>query len=129
MIYTVTAGRRGDGRPEPVELVARARTGCVFRYPVRRCPRADADHRRRRRQYAHVGHRAGVICVAGAFTRLPWRHRAGLLAHELGHLALGDRAHSERDADRAARQLFGLRVGYRDTRWGRRLQTLEQEAA
>jgi hypothetical protein len=64
---------------------------------------------------------AGVVCVALAFWQLPLAHQRGILLHELGHLAL-ERPHTEADADREARRRFGVRIGYRSSRWGRRLE-------
>lgn len=90
---------------------------------VRHCRAADREHARRRRAYAHTFHRAGVICVARVFFALPTEHQRGILAHELGHMMLANRArHTERDADLAASAYLGVRVRYRNTVWGNRLQ-------
>lgn len=87
-----------------------------------RCRLADQEHSRSRRSYAHVGHRRGRICVAGAFYSLPMGHQLGLILHELGHMAFKGR-HTEAQADRAAVRRFGIPIRYRSTkRWGRRLQ-------
>ncbi len=97
---------------------------------VQPCPRAEREHRRSRRQYAHVFHAPPpIVCAARAFWALPARHQVGVLVHELGHLALGPgHPGGERAADAEARRRFGVRIRYRDTRWGRRLQTLEGAA-
>lgn len=69
-----------------------------------------------------------TICVAPKLTQQA-RHRIeGLMAHEFGHavlMLLGDFEHTERDADNAAEQVFGLRIFYdeddvQSTRYGRR---------
>jgi hypothetical protein len=89
---------------------------------VRYCARADAEHKAAQRQYAHVHHRPHTICVAQAFDALPEPYQRGLLAHEVGHLLLGEGPHSEAAADAAVRKALGVRVRYKDTRWGERLQ-------
>jgi len=91
----------------------------IFR--VHWCQVAERAHQRSRRQYAHVFHRRGVICVARAFWRLPRRHRLGVLAHEAGHVLAG-RAAGEHAADEAAARALGITIRYRTTRWGRKLQ-------
>jgi len=92
-----------------------------MKIPIRHCQLADEEHAHSQRQYAHVFHRQ-CICVADAFFDLPRRHQRGLMAHELGHLLQGDRRHSEADADHAVHQMLGIKVRYRDSRYGRRLQ-------
>ncbi len=89
---------------------------------VRHCSRADKEHEVATRQYAHVHHRPHTICVAEAFDALPESHQRGLLAHEIGHLLLGPGAHTEVEADAAVLRALGVRVRYKDTRWGKRLQ-------
>lgn len=65
-----------------------------------------------------------IIVVRPDFVTQPRSRQLGLLAHELAHAALmqlGDFDHSEREADRAARQLFGhpINYDYDDVqRWG-----------
>lgn len=56
-----------------------------------------------------------TIVVRPDFGRQGRARQAGLLSHELGHavlIYLGYPKHSERDADEAARLLFGKRVRY-----------------
>ncbi len=90
---------------------------------VRFCPRIDEERRQGdARAYAHVGHHDGIICVARAFERLPERFKLGILYHEAGHLLLDDADHSEAEADEAAERTFGVRIVYRDSAYGPRLQ-------
>jgi len=88
---------------------------------------ANREHRRSKRQYAHVFHYPGnVICVARAFDDLPIKIRQGLIAHEIGHLLLKtDQAHTESDANKAVARQFGLEVGYRNSPYGERLEYLK----
>lgn len=95
---------------------------------LRQCKDADAEHLEYQRQYAHVGCQEYEICVAGAFFTLPIEHQRGLILHELGHIALQDinPDHSERDADVIAHQRYKVKVEYRSTEHGRRLQWAER---
>jgi hypothetical protein len=96
--------------------------GVCISVRVRECRRADREHKRSNRQYAHVGHVHGVVCIAKALWRIPARYQRGVLFHELGHMALAPAAHTEAAADREAERRYGVRIQHRDTRWGRRLQ-------
>ncbi len=92
---------------------------------IRHCSEADTEHAESRRQYAHVGHHDGpIICVARAFDDLPSEHQRGLIFHELGHLALLDSHpnHSEREADVVVGYRYRVKIEYRDSEHGRRLQ-------
>lgn len=84
-------------------------------------PRLDAEHARNPRRYAEVDIELPAFRFATATLWLPGPQRLGLLAHEVGHvLAPGG---TEADADRAARRVLGVRIGY-DPRWpGKGLQT------
>lgn len=93
----------------------------MLKVRVRHCKDADRDHRTSIRQYAHVGHRKNVICVAKAFYKLPEKIRAGLVLHELGHLA---GATGEKQADRLATKLFGIKVKRVNSKYGRNLETI-----
>lgn len=77
-----------------------------------RCAEADRDHAASPRQFMHVGHRPKTVCYAGATEALAPQWKAGLIAHELGHLAaIGARKrHTEKDADRIGGVLTGLTV-------------------
>lgn len=82
----------------------------------------ERTHQRNARRYAQVA----PFCTPPQFelapqtTHLPAKHRRGLLAHEVGHVL--DPYGSERDADLAAEEALGVRMGY-DRRWpGRGLQ-------
>lgn len=88
------------------------------RFEVRECSQADAEHAAHPRVFAHVGHKAGVICIARAFrSYLPDNYVYAILLHELGHLALlTDTGHNERDADRHGGELAGVTIRRRS--WG-----------
>ena len=92
-----------------------------MRVKVRTCALANREHEESKRQYAHVGHKDGTICVANAFFSLPLEFRWGILYHELGHLA---GAEGEMEADRRAEELFGVRIERVDSRYGSNLQRL-----
>jgi len=89
------------------------------------CQVANAEHAKSRRQYAHVFHKPGQICVADAFLDLPIEIRLGILLHELGHLALGNRG-TETDADHMAREISGIEVYREDSEHGKRLETISE---
>lgn len=69
------------------------------KFKIRLCPRAHNEHRASTRQFAHTLHRPGVVCVAPAFYDLPAEFQAGILIHELGHIALAGQKHNEHQAD------------------------------
>lgn len=83
------------------------------------CKEADDEHAESSRQYMHVLHYPGVICVAHAAHGLPRENLEGLFAHEFGHLLLeyDGRSQGERAADRVVRQR-GLQVRYTDPELG-----------
>lgn len=64
------------------------------------------------RDYAATDLRTRWVYVAPRILRLraPWR--IGLLAHEVGHLILRKRPHTERQANRAAANCLGIRILY-----------------
>jgi hypothetical protein len=90
-------------------------------YPVQHCTSADREHAASCRQYAHVFHRRGVICIARAFHRLPETNRLALLLHECGHLLAGPRG-GEDAANNAITRHTGIPVYYRDGPNGRELE-------
>ena len=85
------------------------------------CEEAEREHRRNRRQYAHVYHVPGQICLCKAFWELPKVYRDGVLLHEIGHLVAGPEG-SEEDATRAAETLFGVQIDYADSPYGEELE-------
>lgn len=94
----------------------------MLRVIVRHCGEADAEHAESMRQYAHTYHRAGnVICVAQAFFDLPPKIKAGILFHEMGHLA---GAVGEQAADRLIEELMGIQIHRVDTRYGDNLESI-----
>ncbi len=96
---------------------------------VHHCQVAQKDHDESVRQYAHVFCRRDKgVCVARELWDLPKDHRAGIIAHELGHLLAGPRG-SEQDADDAFERVSGYKIRYKDGPWGERLQYVGPEAA
>lgn len=92
---------------------------------VRQCRLADKEHRHSLRQYAHVHHvKDNVICIAEAWADLPISNMMGLIAHEVGHLLMGETDHSEDEADDAGNKFFRVKIKYRDDRYGDSLQYL-----
>ena len=63
------------------------------------------------------------IFVAPEILVLPKQQRTGLLGHECGHFVLWGVKHSEADADRMAREVFGVAISYSNAWPGRGLQT------
>ncbi len=88
---------------------------------LRVCPPAEREHEKSLRQYAHTGHYQGAICVAKEFFDLPLQHALAILIHELGHLSSEG---GEREADEEVRKMFGVRIIYVDSPWGRKLEFL-----
>lgn len=81
----------------------------------------DAEHRRNPRRYAAVTPNGPAFQFAEQTLWLPTAQRRGLLAHEVGHVLTP--GGTEADADRAAADVLGIRIGY-DPRWpGKGLQT------
>ena len=74
-------------------------------FRVEHCSLADKEHQESGRQYAHVFHRNGAICVSSAFESLPTRLKIAILLHETGHLLAGPRG-GEDAANRSARDVF-----------------------
>jgi hypothetical protein len=88
-----------------------------YRPGVKLCPAADRDHARDPRVYAHTKHIEGVICVAHAFESLTPAEKAGITAHECGHLLCTKGYMPDPDveiaADIAAERIFsGVRIRY-----------------
>src|SRR5271165_5790190 len=96
--------------------------GCSMRqFTVSECPQANQEHQSSERQYAHVFHKDGQICVAQAFWGLPERLRLAILLHEAGHILAGPRG-GELAANRAVERESGIPIEYRDCRNGARLE-------
>ena len=90
-----------------------------FALNIRHCKLADDEHRRSKRQYAHVGHYKRTVCVADAFYELPREYRIGILVHEVGHL-LG--AIDEEEADVLGIRATGIPIVRVDSIYGKNLQ-------
>jgi hypothetical protein len=95
-----------------------------MKYRVKHCPLADDEHKKSRRQYAHTFHRKNTICTADAFEDLPEENQLGILLHELGHLEAGAQRRGEAAANDAILQNTGIRVEYKDSPHGRRLERI-----
>lgn len=93
----------------------------MTRLLVEICPVANTEHERSGRQYAHVFCRRDKICVSSAFGDLPETHKLGILLHEVGHVLAGQRA-SEKRSNETILKASGIRVRYRDSRYGSRLE-------
>lgn len=97
---------------------------------IMRCEKANNDHKKRQRQYAHTYHRCrGTICVADAFFGLTLNHRMGILSHEIGHLIMGSQDHNEEEADLAFKHKYGIHIFYADSPEGHNLQFLKDADA
>lgn len=83
---------------------------------VKPCPLAQKHHKESSRQFAHVFHRKNTICVTPEFYELPQGYQLGILLHELGHLALKGKNHSEEDADSIAFLMSGALIERRTYR-------------
>lgn len=86
------------------------------------CPRAAQEHAESGRQFAHTLHKPGVVCLAPEIFSLPQCYIAGILIHELGHVALAGMQHTEEQADIMATIISGVAVQRRDYR---KLKNLE----
>lgn len=91
---------------------------------IKKCSQADKEHKNSTRQYAHTFHKKGVICLAGAWKDLSIEQHMGIIAHEIGHLLVGEIEHSELEADKAANKFFDIRIHYEDSKYGNHLQYL-----
>ena len=91
---------------------------------IERCSVADKDHKHSTRQYAHVGHTPKTICLALAWKHISIDHQMGVLAHEVGHLLHGKVEHTEGEADKEANKFFSIKILYKDSKYGKRLQYL-----
>lgn len=90
---------------------------------ILQCELADEEHRKAKRQYAHTYHHKNVICLAWAWRNLTFNQFWAIMAHEFGHLLAGYEG-SERDANRAANEFFGVKILYRDSAQGKHLETV-----
>ncbi len=97
---------------------------------LRYCARADSDHRKSWRQFAHTGCQEDAVCFARAANdELTVGEMTGMVAHELGHVvgdtlrfpehakafkkAGGRTPQSVQDeADRISKEFFGIEVKY-----------------
>lgn len=87
-------------------------------------PSVTAEHEKNPRRYAQVtaNDDPPQFEFAEQTLRLPWPHRLGLYAHEVGHVLDPDPKKTEPGADQTALKALGIRVGY-DRRWpGKGLQ-------
>ena len=89
---------------------------------IKHCKEVDIEHSKYLRSYAHTFHKKGVICVAGAWRDLPIDHKMGIIAHEIGHLLMGNTDHSESEANKAANKFFDIHIQHIDSKYGKHLQ-------
>lgn len=94
---------------------------------IRHCKEVNADHKRSCRQYAHTYHYKNTVCISESFWGLPVSYKLGLIAHEIGHILVGKINHKEQEADKQANRFFGIKVLYRDSVHGKRLQYLNKK--
>lgn len=105
-------------------LVKKASTKIPELFSLRavHCNDADDEHRESFRQFMHTNHRRHLICYASAAESLPSSFKAGLLVHEIGHLALimlgyrdseNAESHTEDQANVMGYWLTGLPVFWR----------------
>jgi hypothetical protein len=70
-----------------------------------------------RHAHAHVSHTKDVICCSSLLGRLRSRStRRGVLAHEIGHMLLLKRGHTnhrEWEADEEVKRVLGLTIKYK----------------
>lgn len=87
-------------------------------------PSVTAEHEKNARRYAQVtaSDKPPLFEFAEQTLLLPWPHRLGLYAHEVGHVLDPDPRKTEPGADNTARRELGIKIGY-DRRWpGKGLQ-------
>lgn len=89
------------------------------------CRKAELEHRKSKRQYAHVFHKPNnVICVCRAFFLLPEKHQKGIYLHEIGHLLAGRRA-SEAKANQAVLEEYRIEIKYVSGPYGKNLEWVD----
>lgn len=91
---------------------------------VETCSVAQRDHNKSIRQYAHTfcrGRAINTVCVCDEFFDLPRGYFDGILAHEVGHLIAGPSL-GEDGADLAILAALGIKIVYKDSPHGRRLE-------
>lgn len=83
------------------------------------CKTAEREHSESSRQYAHVLHVNGSICVANDIWRLSRGNLYGILLHEFGHLIVEHESMGnvsgdlqEEAADEAIARMFGIDIRY-----------------
>lgn len=112
------------------QVVARAarRLPWLLSAKLRFCRSADAEHKRKWRQFMHSNERRMTVCVArAAETEMTASELRGMFAHELGHLVgtelkfpehkkpnRGGRTPQsiQREADWIARNVLGFKLRY-----------------
>lgn len=87
------------------------------------CKSAEADHKKRRRWYAHALHRINTICVCNDFYLLPTNIQQGIVIHEIGHIVGGNKA-TEKEADEIGSRITGIRIKRIDSDYGNNIQSV-----
>lgn len=105
-------GYRRNGKSKVQKAIDFVADQAGFNVSWRWCREADAEHTESPRQYMHTWHDGwDGICVARAATELPIQNLVALVAHEVGHLIMGDRP-GELEADRIGGEIVGGLVKY-----------------
>ncbi len=91
---------------------------------LKHCKQADIDHIIDNRVYCHTNHYPEVICYAKAFKHLPQNNKLAILLHEVGHIYTN--YSTEAEANDWVKKMFGIRIYYVDTKYCRKLETIEQ---
>jgi hypothetical protein len=93
-------------------------------YTLGNCQLVEKEHRKSKRQYAHVFHINGQVCLARAFIELPERFRLGILMHEYGHILAGPDG-SEEAANKAVERKTGIPIRYGPSHHGLNLEYID----
>lgn len=98
------------------------------KFKLHNCTLAEKHHSIRQRQFAHVFHKPGTICISKALYGLPPEYQAGILLHEIGHLAAQRQngKHTEKDADLFGYLVSGIRIKRRAYGRAKRLEAINR---
>jgi hypothetical protein len=89
----------------------------------RYCQKAEKEHEKSQRQYAHTFHYPDTVCVCSALWELPKKHRDAILLHEIGHLIVGKDG-TEAEANKAIEEVTGKKIHYVHSSYGQHLEIL-----
>jgi hypothetical protein len=94
-------------------------------YTLANCALVEKEHQKNKRQYAHVFHINGQVCLARAFTELPERFRLGIVMHEYGHILAGPQG-DEQAANNATERKTAIPIHYGPSRHGLNLEYIDE---